>query len=97
MGKKLLLNGLFLFCCFFSAMAQQKTVTGKVTSVDGTPLVGATVLIVGHRSGVTTGSDGTFSINVPQNAKALEISYVGSESKTVDITSTVEVAVISTV
>ncbi len=93
MGKKLLLNGLFLFCCFFSAMAQQKTVTGKVTSTDGTPLVGATVLIVGHKSGVTTGSDGTFSINVPQNAKALQISYVGSETKTVDISSTSNVSV----
>jgi len=93
MGKKLLLNGLFLFCCFFSAMAQQKTVTGKVTSTDGTPLVGASVIIVGHRSGVTTGSDGTFSIKVPQNAKALQISYVGSETKTVDITSTSDVTV----
>ena len=93
MGKKLLLNGLFLFCCFFSAMAQQKTVTGKVTSTDGTPLVGATVLIVGHKSGVTTDADGTFSITVPQNAKALQISYVGSETKTVDITSTSNVTV----
>ncbi|MEO8819580.1 MAG: TonB-dependent receptor plug domain-containing protein, partial [Ginsengibacter sp.] len=93
MGKKLLLNGLFLFCCFFSAMAQQKTVTGKVTSTDGTPLVGATVLIVGHKSGVTTDAAGAFSINVPQNAKALQISYVGSETKTVDISATSNVTV----
>jgi hypothetical protein len=62
-------------------MAQQRTVTGKVTSTDGTPLVGASVLVVGHKSGVTTKSDGTFSINVPQNAKQLQISYVGSETK----------------
>lgn len=93
MGKKLLLHGLFLFCCFFQTMAQQKTVTGKVTSSDGTPLVGATVLIVGHKSGVTTSADGTFSITVPQNAKALQISYVGSETKTVDISSTSNVTV----
>ena len=93
MGKKLLLNGLFLFCCFFQTFAQQKTVTGKVTSTDGSPLVGATVLIVGHKSGVTTGSDGTFSINVPENAKQLQISYVGSETKTVDISNTTNVSV----
>jgi len=56
-------------------------------------LVGATVLIVGQKSGVTTKSDGTFSINVPQSAKQLQISYVGSETKTVDISSTSEVSV----
>lgn len=93
MGKKLLLNGLFLFCCFFQTFAQQRTVTGTVTSTDGTPLVGATVLVVGHKSGVTTGSDGTFSINVPENAKQLQISYVGSETKTVDISSASNVSV----
>ncbi len=93
MGKKLLFSGLFLFCCFFQTFAQQRTVTGKVTSTDGTPLVGATVLVVGNKSGVTTGPDGTFSINVPQNARQLEISYVGSEAKTVDISSTSNVTV----
>jgi iron complex outermembrane receptor protein len=93
MGKKLLFSGLFLFCCILQTMAQQRTVTGKVTSTDGTPLVGASVLVVGHKSGVTTKSDGTFSINVPQNAKQLQISYVGSETKTVDISSTSNVSV----
>jgi iron complex outermembrane receptor protein len=93
MGKKLLLSGLFLFCCLLSTFAQQRTVTGKVTSTDGTPLVGATVLVVGQKTGVTTGADGSFSITVPQNAKALQISYVGSETKTVDITSTSKVNV----
>lgn len=93
MGKKLLLSGLFLFCCILQTMAQQRTITGKVTSPDGSPLIGATVLIVGNKSGVTTKSDGTFSINVPQKAKELQISYVGSETKTVDISSTTNVSV----
>lgn len=74
-------------------MAQQRTVTGKVTSTDGTPLVGATVLVVGQKSGVTTDADGNFSINVPQSAKQLQISYVGSETQRVDITSTSNVDV----
>jgi iron complex outermembrane receptor protein len=93
MGKKLLLSGLFLFCCILQTMAQQRTITGTVTSPDGSPLIGATVLIVGNKSGVTTKSDGTFSINVPQKAKELQISYVGSETKTVDISSTTNVSV----
>jgi iron complex outermembrane receptor protein len=74
-------------------MAQQRTVTGKVTATDGTPLAGATVLVVGQKSGVSTQPDGTFSIDVPQNAKQLQISYVGSETKTVDISTASSVTV----
>jgi iron complex outermembrane receptor protein len=93
MRKKLLLSGLFLLCCVLQSMAQQRTVTGKVTSTDGTPLVGASVVVAGQETGVTTKADGTFSISVPQNATQLQISYVGSTTKTVDISSTSNVSV----
>lgn len=93
MRKKLLLSGLLLIFCFFQSIAQQRTVTGKVTGTDGTPLAGATVLVVGQKSGVSTLPDGTFSIDVPQNAKQLQISYVGSETKTVDISTASNVTV----
>jgi iron complex outermembrane receptor protein len=74
-------------------MAQQRTVTGKVTSSDGTPLVGASVIVVGEKTGVRTDADGSFSITVPANAKELEISYVGSEPQRVDISTTSNVNV----
>jgi iron complex outermembrane receptor protein len=93
MGKKLLVSGLFLFCCIFQTMAQERTVTGKVTLSDGSPLAGATVLIVGQKTGVATKSDGTFSINVPQGATEIEVSYVGSETQTVNISNTSNVTV----
>jgi len=93
MGKKLLFSGLFLFCCFFQTFAQQKTVTGTVTSPDGTPLIGATVLVVGHKTGASTGPDGAFTINVPENAKQLEVSFVGYQSQTVDISTSSNVNV----
>lgn len=93
MRKKLLLFGLFMFCCLMQSIAQQRTVTGKVTAPDGTPLAGASVTVVGQRSGVTTDASGNFSINVPANAKQLSISYVGSETKRVDITSASNVVV----
>jgi len=80
------------------SIAQQRTITGKVTAPDGTPLVGASVTVVGQRSGVTTDNNGNFSINVPANAKQLSISYVGSETKRVDITSasSVDVQLVNT-
>ena len=93
MGKKLLFSGLFLFCCIFQSMAQQRTITGKVTSSDGTPLNGATILVVGNKTGASTSPDGTFSISVPQDAKQLQISFVGYESQTVNISGLSEVNV----
>lgn len=93
MRKKLLLSSLLLLFCFLQTMAQQRAITGTVTSTDGTPLVDASVIVVGQKTGVRTGADGTFSINVPANAKQLEISYVGSTSQRVDITSASTVTV----
>lgn len=62
--------------------AQTKTITGKVTDKkDGSPIVGASVLVKGSRSGVQTGNDGSFSITVPASAKTLVISSVGFGSQ----------------
>ena len=85
MRKKFLLAGVFLLFCFFQTMAQQKTITGKVTSPDGKPLADATVLVSGEKTGVTTKQDGTFSIKVPDKAKTLEVSFVGYATQSVDI------------
>ena len=93
MRKKLLLSGIFLFLCFLQMMAQQRTITGKVTSAYGNPLVGASVLVVGQQTGERTGADGSFSIKVPANAKILEISYIGYEPFRVAIASQNNVAV----
>ena len=70
---------LSLFCILFlGASAQTKEVNGKVTdSRDGSPLVGVTVKAKGAASSTTTKQDGTFTLNVPANTKALMISYVG--------------------
>jgi TonB-linked SusC/RagA family outer membrane protein len=79
MRKKILLSGLFLVFCFFQSMAQQRTITGKVTAIDGTPLSGASIIVVGQRTGERTAADGTFSINVPAKSREIEISFVGYE------------------
>ena len=65
--------------------ATTRTVTGTVTSPDGTPLADASVIVVGQKNGVRTAADGTFSINVPAKAHILQISYVGSETQKVDV------------
>ena len=85
MKKRLLLSSLFVLLCFLQSMAQRRTITGTVTTSDGTALVGASVVVVGNRTGETTGPNGNFSISVPQNAKTLRISYVGYADQDVSI------------
>lgn len=87
--KRLLLLLLTAVTIGMSLTAQSRTVTGTVVyAVDKEPLIGATVVPVGIRNtGVVTDLDGKFSIEVPESVKALEVHYVGLDSRQVEITS----------
>ncbi|MDR1602132.1 MAG: SusC/RagA family TonB-linked outer membrane protein, partial [Tannerella sp.] len=79
MKQKLTLVLLLCFVFGLSHLSAQQTVlaSGNITSEDdGEPLIGAAIIVKGTTIGTTTGIDGNFSLNVPQNA-TLEISYVG--------------------
>lgn len=65
--------------------AQQRNVTGKVTSEDGSPLAGATVSAKGENTSTTTDAAGRFSISVGAKVKSLIFSYVGAATTEVDI------------
>ncbi len=58
----MLLMGTFLLAA--QALAQQKTVTGTVTSEQGTPLAGAAVVIRGTSLGTSTNDAGRYSVLV---------------------------------
>ena len=66
----------------------QRSITGKVTSsAGGGALSGVNIVVEGNaRTGATTNSDGTYSINVPANAGALVFSFVGKITITEQIT-----------
>jgi TonB-linked SusC/RagA family outer membrane protein len=86
--KKLVLS-LFILCTLtISAFAQDRTISGTVTSSeDGLPIPGATVKVKENPSvSVGTSPDGKFSIKVPANSKTLIISYLGFTTKEVAIT-----------
>lgn len=84
---------LFMMTCLVLgvglAMAQVKKVTGVViSSEDGEPIIGASVIVSGTTVGSITDINGEFTIaNVPANAKNLMVSYVGMKTKEVAITS----------
>ncbi|MCV9933912.1 SusC/RagA family TonB-linked outer membrane protein [Flavobacterium sp. LS1R47] len=60
-------------------------VKGKVIDQRGDPLPGATVLAKGSKVAVLTDFDGNFVIDMPANSTKLVVSYVGMETKEVDI------------
>ena len=87
MRKKLFFSCLWLLFGISQIFAQQRTITGTVMSPDRTPLEGASVVVAGQKTGASTGTDGKFSLSVPTNAKQIQISYVGSVTKKIDLTS----------
>jgi TonB-linked SusC/RagA family outer membrane protein len=56
--------------------AQAVPVTGKVVDANGTGLPGVTVLVKGTSNGTSTGADGSFTIQAPENS-VLVFSFVG--------------------
>ena len=82
MKKFSLVLSLVVFSMGF-ALAQ-RTVVGQVTDKDG-PLIGATLLVKGTDAGTTTDLDGKFSLDVPEGASEIEISYTGYETQVIKL------------
>ncbi|MFN3378279.1 MAG: SusC/RagA family TonB-linked outer membrane protein [Runella zeae] len=79
----LLLMGIVL--CIAQSYAQNRTVTGKVTAAaDGSPLPGVNVLVKGSNTGSSTNAEGTYQIQVPNNA-TLVFSFIGYLSQEIAV------------
>ncbi|MCZ4243277.1 SusC/RagA family TonB-linked outer membrane protein [Pedobacter punctiformis] len=86
---KKLLQSLFVFLLFASTtMAQERIITGTVTSTeDSSPLPGVSVKAVGSQAVAVTGNDGKFSLRVSSAVKSVQFSFIGYATKTVNLTS----------
>ncbi len=79
---------LFLMTLFLSCqiMAQQNTVTGTITDgADGSPLIGANVLVKGTGSGSIADINGNFSVAVPAGKNVLIISCIGYKEQEITL------------
>lgn len=64
----------------------QRQLTGTVReSSTNQPLFGASVTLQGATTGASTNADGKFSITIPEKIKAIVVSFVGYESKTISV------------
>src|SRR5690606_18669011 len=84
--KHKLLSLIFVLTCIIGvAFAQDRQVSGKVTSVtDGTPLSGVSVLVVGTTLATQTDASGNYTISVNDNS-TLNFSFVGFTSQRVAV------------
>ncbi len=92
MKKVLLIVMLALFAG--SAYGQSLSVSGKVTYADdGSPVVGATVLVEESSTAVLTDIDGMYQITVPSSVsnKSIRVSFAGMLPQTKAVTSNGEV------
>ncbi|MDX2443657.1 MAG: carboxypeptidase-like regulatory domain-containing protein, partial [Bacteroidales bacterium] len=72
-----LLLFLFFGLTFSFAYAQERTVTGKVTSDEDGPLPGVNIVIQGTTMGAVSDLDGNYSIVVPGPDASLQFSSIG--------------------
>ncbi len=77
----LLLASVLMLC---AAAFAQVSITGTVVQAsDNEPIIGATVTVVGTKTGTATDLDGRFSLNVPSANSMLNISAIGMAPVTV--------------
>lgn len=84
--KKILL---FKYCVIFTLLsgvvfAQDRTVSGRVTSTEGA-LPGVNVVLKGTTIGTATDSDGRYTLSVPSSGGTLVFTFIGFETSEVEI------------
>ena len=84
--KKFLLMYFSFVLALSTAWAQERVVSGKVTSTeDGSTLPGVNVVVKGTTNGTVTDSNGAYSLNVPGTGGTLVFSFIGFQTQEVSI------------
>ena len=93
MKKRLTLLLAVLFLCIGGVMAQTKVSGTVVSQDDGEPVIGASVVIQGAKTGVVTDVNGRFSLTVPAGKK-ISVSYIGMTTQVLTPKSTMQIVLV---
>ncbi|SFD10904.1 TonB-linked outer membrane protein, SusC/RagA family [Chitinophaga sp. CF118] len=83
--KRALLFFTMLMVCVTLAYAQQRQITGKVSSPDGTPLPFATIQLKGTTTGTTADQEGSFKLVVTGSNPVITIRSVGYATQEITV------------
>jgi TonB-dependent SusC/RagA subfamily outer membrane receptor len=85
----LLFHKFLLIWVFLSAqicaLAQVRTISGTVRDADNNPLPGVSIAVKGTTVGTTSDVDGKYTLSIPANAQTLVFSFIGMQTKEVEI------------
>ncbi len=78
------------------ALPPPTEIKGRVVNKEGNPLQGVSVLVSGTQIGITTNSDGRFTLTIPEGRKniMLEVSNIGYKSTMVNVGNQTDIVVI---
>lgn len=91
MEKRLMMFLVGLFLSIGTALAQTEISGTVVSSEDGLPVVGASILVAGTQMGTVTDIDGKFHLIVPAGKNQLRVQYVGLKTQLVPVSDGVKV------
>ena len=74
----------FVGSMFLSYAQNAKTITGKVSDVNGDPVIGASISIAGTTKGTTTDENGIFTLTASEK-DVLEVSYLGYKTQKITV------------
>lgn len=84
--RKLLLVTACIFLFSHLLLAQERTVSGRVTSTeDGSPLPGVNVIVKGTSIGTSTDAEGRYSLTLSSPGGALVFSFIGLQTQEIEI------------
>ena len=86
--KKLLLQlsvMLSIILLASSYSVAQKMISGNILDQDNFPVIGAAIYVKGTTIGTITDVDGNYSLSVPDDAKSIEVTYLGYTSQNISV------------
>ncbi|HEX8357304.1 MAG TPA: SusC/RagA family TonB-linked outer membrane protein, partial [Segetibacter sp.] len=73
-----------LFLCT-QLLAQNRTLTGRITDEAGSPISNATILVKGAQTGTASAADGSFTLNVKEDVRTIVVSGVNYTTQEIPI------------
>jgi TonB-dependent starch-binding outer membrane protein SusC len=77
--RQMSLTAVMLFMFTSVMLAQERTISGKVTDEAGVGMPGVNVILKGTPNGTASDVDGNFSLAIPNDQAVLVFTFVGCE------------------